>query len=130
MARACRHLRKTGGAQLLQDGPARDAHLLGNLDGGHAFAMQRHHPLLGRLTPPAPFLLPQRFAGRPFGRAGGGILRRDGTRSLGQDRMMAGQAALQDLARILQEMKAVGDLFGLWRPQRREERRSLRLGRD
>ncbi len=81
--------------------------------------MQRHHPLVGRLTPPAPFLLPARFRGRLFGRAGGGALGRDGARSLGQDSRMAGQAALQDLACVLQEMKAVGDLFGLRRPQRR-----------
>jgi len=81
--------------------------------------MEPHHPLVGRLTRPASLLLPARFRRGPFGRAGSGIRWSAGPCGLGQDGMMAGQAALQDLTCVLQEMKAVGDLLGLRRPQRR-----------
>ena len=81
--------------------------------------MEPHHPLVVRLTRPASLLRAARFRRGPFGRAGSGIRWSDGPCGVGQDGRLAGQAALQDLAGILQEVKAVGDLLGLRRPQGR-----------
>jgi hypothetical protein len=81
--------------------------------------MERHDARRGGLAPPTPFVLAPGFGGRPFGRAGHSISRRAGAGRWGQDRMMAREAALQDLARVLHQMKAVGDVFGLWRPKGR-----------
>ena len=79
--------------------------------------MERDHPLIVRLTSSAPFLPALRLGRGPFGRPGDRRLGRDGAGGFGQDGRMAGQAALQDLARVLREMKTVGDLFGCGAPR-------------
>ena len=63
----------------------------------------------------AAFLLASLLAGSALGRARRGIRRDEPTCRLGQDGVVAGQTALQDLTGIVEQMKAVGDLFGLGR---------------
>ncbi len=73
-----------------------------------------HHLLKVLLACRMPLLFAARVR-RRFWRTRNRTGRRAALRRLVQARMVAGQTAVQDLTGIDEQMKAVGDLFGLWR---------------
>ncbi len=109
-------------SQELGDGLPGDAEASGNLVGRDPLLGQRDDLMEVLLTRRMPFLFAASVRVRPFRRAGNCIGWSTAQRRLMQARMVAGEAAVEHLTGIDEQMKTVGNLFGLGSAQGRAHR--------
>ncbi len=100
------------------DGRACEADFGRDLMDGPALLMERHHVLVPRRAYGSSLLPALLIGWRPFGGAPWRIHWPEQARRLAEADVLSGEVALHDLAYIHQQMKAVSNLFGLWRTTR------------